>query len=322
MDSQQLRQHLFTMNEIEREALQDPTMPRLFAHMESTVHEDYFLKPDQKIAFLKHPRFMITREHKHEFLEINYVYAGSYVQTINGVRLTLQEGEFCLLDTNVMHTIEPAGENDIIINCMMRKNYFDSDLLRRLSGNHLISEFIINAIYKNKEYNQFILFRSGDNSRIKRIMDEILCEYWDPGICSGEIINSYVMILFSELLRVYQATHERSQAEAPANVLITDILLYLEQNYMTVSLPSVARHFGFHPNYLTRLLKKHMGQPFIKIVQDIKLNKACSILENTRIPIAKIAQDVGISNMNTFYELFQSRFGMTPREYRQHKVKE
>jgi YesN/AraC family two-component response regulator len=251
----------------------------------------------------------------------HYVYAGSYVQTINGKQVILKKGEFCLLDTNVVHTIEAAGEGDIIINCMMRKNYFDSDLLRRLQGNHLISEFIINAIYKNKEYNQYILFHSGESVKIKHIMNEILCEYFDPGICSIEIINSYVMILFSELLRIYKATNETNKSLSVEKVLITDILLYLEQNYSSVTLTSAAQYFRFHPNYLSRLLKNHIGMSFIKIVQDLKLKKACSILENTQVPIAKVAQEVGISNMNTFYELFQSGFGLTPREYRLIKQK-
>ncbi|MBB3112472.1 AraC-like DNA-binding protein/mannose-6-phosphate isomerase-like protein (cupin superfamily) [Paenibacillus phyllosphaerae] len=322
MDDEALKAYLFDLNAIEREALVDPRVPRLFANEDTIVlsmlEEDIF-KPDQKIAFMKHPRYMITTAHKHDFLEMNYVFAGRCVQTINGKQVILNEGEFCLLDTYVTHTIEPAGENDIIMNCLMRKNYFDADLLKRLSGNDLISEFITDAVYKNKASNQYIVFPSGGNPKIQRLMQEVLIEYFAPGLCSEEIINSYMIILFSELLRIFKQSAETDRASGLQKVLITDVLLYIEQNYAEVTLTSAAKHFGFHPNYLSRMIKNHLGASFIKIVQDVKLSRACSILENTGLSVVKVAQEVGFSNMNVFYELFQQRFGMTPKAYRSGK---
>lgn len=319
MELEALKDFLFEQSDIEREALMDPFVPSLFSNEDSFVLsklEEEIFKPEQRIAFMKHPRYMMTTLHKHNFLEMNYVFAGRCIQVINGKQVILNEGEFCLLDTNVSHTIEPAGRNDIIINCLMRKNYFDADLLKRLSGNDLISEFITDAVYKNKASNQYILFPSGDNRKTKHVMNELLAEYFDPGLCSEEIINSYMIILFSELLRLFKRSAEESRGPAIQKAQITDVLLYIEQNYAQVTLSSAAEFFGFHPNYLSRLLKNHLGISFIKIVQDVKLGRACSILENTNISIAKVAQEVGFSNMNVFYELFYERFAMTPREYR------
>jgi len=48
-------------------------------------------------------------------------------QTINGKEVILKEGDLCLLDTNVIHSIDQAGENDIVINIMVRTSYFDSN---------------------------------------------------------------------------------------------------------------------------------------------------------------------------------------------------
>ncbi|PWV99445.1 AraC-like DNA-binding protein [Paenibacillus cellulosilyticus] len=323
MEEMDLRALLFELSDIEREALIDPHVPRLFSTNEDTYVlsrlEEEIFKSDQKIAFMKHPRYMITTEHKHDFLEMNYVFAGRCTQKINGKQVILKEGEFCLLDTDVTHYIDPAGEQDIIINCLFRKNYFDADLLKRLSGNDLISEFITATFYKKKASNQYFVFPSGDNQKIKHIMNEILAEYFDPGLCSEEIITSYLVILFAELLRLYKNSSEISRSSGIQKVQITDVLLYIEQNYIEVTLTSAAKHFGFHPNYLSRLLKTHLGVTFIKIVQEVKLSRACSILENTNIPIARLAQEVGFSNINVFYDLFKEHYGLTPREYRVNK---
>jgi len=48
-------------------------------------------------------------------------------QTINGKEVILKEGDLCLLDTNVIHSIDQAGENDIVINIIVRTSYFDSN---------------------------------------------------------------------------------------------------------------------------------------------------------------------------------------------------
>lgn len=81
---------------------------------------------------------------------MNYVFSGTCTQYINGKEVVLNEGDLCLLDTNVLHGIESASENDIIINIMIRTSYFDSALLQRLSGNDLLTDFFVNAIYQQK----------------------------------------------------------------------------------------------------------------------------------------------------------------------------
>jgi AraC-like DNA-binding protein/mannose-6-phosphate isomerase-like protein (cupin superfamily) len=278
-----------------------------------------FMAPDQKIAFSKHPRYVHVPEHYHSFIELNYVYSGSCTQYINGKKIILLQGEFCLLDTNVVHAFEPAGENDIIINCLMRKSYFNIDMLNRLAGNDILSEFFINAVYKSKEFQQYLIFPTHHNTKIYHLMNDVLCEFYDPKLCSREVVNSYIIVLFSELLRVYKDHAANENHPKVTKTAITDILIYLESNYRSVTLESAANHFHFHPNYLSRVLKNVLGQSFIKLLIEIKMKKACIFLENTDFPIGRIVAEIGYTNLKFFYDKFKEQYGMTPAQYRQYK---
>ena len=123
------------------------------------------------IVFVCHPRFAKTAEHHHNYIEMIYVYSGEFHQTVNGSNIIMKKGEFCILDTNVMHSIEPTSENDIIINCIMSKKHLDDILLNRLSGNDLISSFFIHTIYQSNDY---MLFKSEDSEKLARLMDDVL----------------------------------------------------------------------------------------------------------------------------------------------------
>ncbi|GKU83306.1 hypothetical protein NCCP28_27020 [Niallia sp. NCCP-28] len=74
---------------------------------------------------------------------------------INGQIVEMKEGDLTILDTDVIHTINKVGEETIIINILLRKNYF---ILSRLTENDLISEFVIDAIYKPSINGRFFTF--------------------------------------------------------------------------------------------------------------------------------------------------------------------
>ncbi|QGQ94353.1 AraC family transcriptional regulator [Paenibacillus psychroresistens] len=332
MEHNELEKYLLNQTPMESESLIQPRF-LIFEGVEASlpynrnnkpenpyhVSEGFIMAPDQKIAFSKHPRYIHVLEHYHSFIELNYVYSGSCTQYINGKKITLLQGEFCLLDTNVVHAFEPTGENDIIINCLMRKSYFNVDMLNRLAGNDILSEFFINAVYKSKEFQQYLLFPTHQNAKIHHLMNDVLCEFYDPKLCSREVVNSYIIVLFSELLRVYKDQVDNEPHPKVTKIAITDILIYLESNYRTVTLESAANHFHFHPNYLSRLLKNVLGQSFIKLLIEIKMKKACVFLENTDFPIGQIVAEIGYTNLKFFYDKFKEQYGMTPAQYRQFK---
>lgn len=228
----------------------------------------------------------------------------------------MQKGEMCILDTRALHTIEKAGENDIIINCLMRKSFFDAAFLGRLSGNDVFSQFFIKTIYQSKDSQDYIVLHSAENEKIQRLMTMILCEYYDKSMCSDEMINSYMIILLGEMLRVYRRDINSRHLAVLDNTKISDIIRYLEKNYKEVTLESAAKHFQFHPTHLSKILRKLTGTGFIDIIHQVKINQAGILLKTTDLPVNMVANEVGYENVSFFYKVFKKHFGCTPSAYK------
>lgn len=276
------------------------------------------LPSDENISISKHHRFIPIPAHQHDFIELFYVYSGSCIQTINGKNVVLKKGDMCILDTNVIHSIEATSKDDIIINFLMRKNYFDTSFLSRLSSNDLFSTFLVHAIYQSKDYNNFIIFRNNSEQKLHQLVSSLLCEYFHPSICSKEIIDCYIILIFSELLQIYH--HQTPELQILDHTIntknISKILEYIEKNYTTATLTKTAKNFNYHPNYLSTLLKKVTGKSFKEIIHEQKLKKACTLLKNTDMTVEDISFEVGYNNFSFFYKKFKNAFGLTPLKFR------
>lgn len=112
-------------------------------------------------------------------------------------------------------------------------------------------------------------------------------------LCSNEIIDCFMVLIFSELLRVFQYDSSQSNSKSLNNTPVIEILNYLEKNYMTCTLISTAKHFNFHPNYLSNLIKRTTKRSFSEIILLQKLTRASILLENTDIPIYGIENEIG-----------------------------
>lgn len=206
------------------------------------------LMEGRSICVNKESRFTFIPEHIHTVIEFLYVYAGHCTQIIDGRRVEMSAGDICLLDTNVPHSIEYLNESDIVITIEMRKEYLTRGFLQRLGDNAIINHFLVNALSADTAHDQHLLFRRRGDNAIHSILQNILCEYYDPQLCSDQAIEANMVLLCCEILRQY-----RNQVFSPRSSdagLIVEILEYIEKNYLTATLESTARHFGFHPNYL------------------------------------------------------------------------
>lgn len=277
---------------------------------------ELIMQTDKEISFYVHPRYFPVPGHRHSFLELIYVYSGQCTQIINDKTITMKQGEICILDTNTFHSIERAGQDDIIINCLMRKSYFDTAFLSRLSGNDIFTSFFIHAIYQSKNTNEYILLHSGENEVIQNLMNTILGEYFDRKMCAKEVINSYMIILFAEMLRVYRSDVNKQHYAELKNTKMSDVIQYIQSNNKTATLETTARNFSFDAAYLSKAIKKITGFKFMDLVHQSRLADACKLLEVTDLPIHVIANEAGYENVNFFYQIFKRRYLCSPAEYR------
>jgi AraC-like DNA-binding protein len=325
MNHKELDEKLRTLTDRELYYRSNPIFPEKYSRLDLVDYEGkkiyLFDLQDliigENITVSKHTRFVEVPMHIHKYIELSYVYSGKFTEIIKDKSITLKEGQICIIDTGVPHAILSTKEEDIIINILIRKEYFSTSFLSRLSSKGIISQFLVTAVSDKKDHDNYIIFNSDNNRRLPNLIRELLCEYFDKSLYSDEIIDCYMILIFTELMKVFQYDANQAHANSNGSASIIDILQYLEENYMICTLASTAEHFNFHPNYLSSLIKKTTNKSFKELIQTQKLTRSSILLLNSDIPIYEIANEIGYQNLNFFYKKFKDYFGVTPNEYRQ-----
>jgi AraC-like DNA-binding protein/mannose-6-phosphate isomerase-like protein (cupin superfamily) len=276
---------------------------------------DKAYKLSNNIVFNRQSRYSLVPLHRHEYIEMNFIYSGNATAVINNQELQLTEGDICIMDSGVVHTLYTSTDNDIILNAIMDFQYFSNSLLLKLSDSGPIARFLFNALNKTNKHNQYMLFHTLEHPLVKELFENAYCEFLEPGICSAEAIDNYMQLLFIELVRCYQITMENEYKSSNKNHM-TEILLHIEENCVDCTLESVAEKYHFHPNYLSRAIKKATGYTFKSLVSEYRMKLATFYLMNSDMPIHKIALDCGYKNLNFFYKKFYEYYHMSPKNYR------
>ena len=329
MNHETLDQYLRQYDPIEIKQMETNLNVRELGGKELDLHEselyprlhDHFFFDNGPIFISKHHRFAEMPIHMHSFIEINYVYSGSCVQHINGDRVVLQQGQLCLLDTDVPHSISRLNEEDILINIIMEKKTLNSAFFSRFGSSGLVTDFLLNAISENTNHNRYIVFHSEPHQELQYIINNMMCEFFAPREYSRDMIYSYMLIVFTELMRVFR--HEANYKAAPQNSTagLLEILQYIEQHYNDCSLRSLAARFNYNPNYLGNYLKKNTGKTFVELIQSQRMSMAVVLLTHTDQTIEDIATKVGYDSLSFFYKKFDEHFGCTPYQYREQNNK-
>lgn len=83
-----------------------------------------------------------------------------------------------------------------------------------------------------------------------------------------------------------------------------------------IHLEYLAGKFNTSANYMSRLLKKELGQSFQQYLQELRIRKAKQLLTTTDVHIHEIWAAVGFNNRNSFIRTFKNLEGISPLEYR------
>ena len=84
----------------------------------------------------------------------------------------------------------------------------------------------------------------------------------------------------------------------------------------SLGIDGICKKFHVSKNSLYAYFKECYGKTVNEFVSDVRMEKAKSLLSNSRYPIYMVAEMVGIDNHTYFCKLFKKKTGMTPNEYR------
>ena len=120
----------------------------------------------------------------------------------------------------------------------------------------------------------------------------------------------YLYFQAQEVLPVQQFDQER----------VAQTLAYIESNYRTATLEELCGELHQSLSQMSKFIRKHTGHTFKELLQTKRLNQAAFLLTTTELSVADIIVAVGYDNTSYFYRVFQQRYQMTPKEYRDKSI--
>lgn len=136
--------------------------------------------------------------------------------------------------------------------------------------------------------------------------------------------SSQKAVLIIQILELISSHKDLIQIlkSAPCHELSLDekkerIERYINTNLLSkISLEEVSAYLGMNRTYFCMFFKKHYGKGFADYLNDLRIDKAASLLLQEDRSISEIASECGFKTVPYFTRAFKRSKSLTPGEYR------
>lgn len=256
--------------------------------------------------------------HQHNSTEIMYLISGGCVVDVRsraGVEesFRLKRGELIILDANISHRlIVEEGTS-----CRMLNVEFGFVEYSGVAPSvaKLAREEAILAELLQVPFSSLIM---PDPEEIYHVLKALVLELDQRSGSGGSMVDLLFCELLLRLARLRkEQLHTSQQPSQLSQLYVRRSIEYLHQNYdQSIQVKDIAAAVNLHPGYLHRIFKIHTGRTLSDYLNMLRMEKAKMLLGQSDIPIAEIADYVGISSRQYFHLLFKKYSECTPVEYR------
>lgn len=207
-------------------------------------------------------------------------------------------------------------EYDQFTELLNNKMYDKSLKLLRDYTNYLCQnrydEYLAKNLIKNLLYN-FLMDVEEDGVDSERLRGEYFRQ-----IDKTDNVNEFLECLE----QIYRGLNDMVTSVTVEDGRIREIKAYIwEHSGEKLDLAEIADVFGFNYHYISSYFNQHISEGCSGYLNKIRIEKACTLLRDRKIPIADISGEVGYSNHGYFCRVFKKMTGKTPSQYR-HSMKE
>lgn len=129
--------------------------------------------------------------------------------------------------------------------------------------------------------------------------------------------GNYLAELSAMLKLILLKLAEHTDDNALPSSMVENLDNYIRENLSDeISNTELGAIFGYHPFYISKMLKDKKGITLHQYVIAYRIKFAKKLLECTDKPIADIADELGFTDASYFTKLFKAQFGITPKQYR------
>lgn len=262
-------------------------------------------------------------KHKHDFIEIAYVYSGQGIHVVGDGKYEVSKGDLCIINYDIPHTFinnPMVKEDDLVIyNCVFRPEFIDYSLIHTNDFKSIVTSLLFNTFFIEDKPAVNLKLIGIHQKEIEELYKKMQEEFF---LMPKGYINILRSCLIEMITKIFRYLEHNNNKSLPINhyksEIIDKAISFLMQNYTSPNLriEEVAIQSFLSRSYFSHLFKAISGQNFSEYLQNLRINEACHLLKTTDKKVTEILTDVGFKDIKNFNRLFKKITGTTPRDYR------
>ncbi|MGA0558542.1 AraC family transcriptional regulator [Larkinella sp. VNQ87] len=97
---------------------------------------------------------------------------------------------------------------------------------------------------------------------------------------------------------------------------LDNVFTYILNNYASpITLEEVANQAHLTPSAFCRFFRLHTRKTFSQLLNEVRIEHACRLLQESKLPISQIAFSCGYTNLSNFNRQFKLITSLTPGQY-------
>lgn len=270
-----------------------------------------YLTPETPIYINRVSESFELAEHKHEFMEINYVGEGSGFHHIEGQTIPVAKGDMFFLPVGVSHVFRPAGAQPgrshlIVYNCL-----FGSEFARMLSG--FGGEYL--DLVRCLDLHSWLHWKDRDGT-FQRILSSMHEEFVRKRPDCRLLLQTEMTRLLIHMRRSLAGAAALENHAGADETLDQIIRLIRERAAEPLSISNLASLAGLSERQFRRRFIMRTGMNFTEFIHQLRIEACCKLLVSTNEKVSTIAYKAGYQDIKFFNRLFKKKTGMTPMQYR------
>lgn len=247
----------------------------------------------------------------HDFWEFMYVDHGHIIGHIESNNMMVEKGYGILIRPNDFHDLYGNGRDasnivnfsfvchfeglNQVCNRVKKLTQFQSNILKSLFA---ALELPKTSLYKLNLYTALDGNITGKQQIIANLLEVFLIDFYQNNIT------------------IKTTDHLPILSEEELNKEAANILSVIHSNInIKIDLEFISEETGYTAERIRKVIKQNFDVPLKVLVNQIKINKAKTLLRETDMNISEISEFLGFSRIGYFSDVFTSIVGMRPMDY-------
>lgn len=209
----------------------------------------------------------------------------------------------------------PVKKDDIII--------INSEAIHGIRFHNKFADYIL--VHLDHTFCESMGFNTSDVHFIKKIRDKKIAELITHALSEQEKHQEYYqesvkLTLLSVLLVLFRNYIVKDAKEDKTNnkvKLTKKIIKYVNKHFdETVAIEEIESYCRYSRFYISRAFKEITGITIMAYLNNIRIENAKSLLQNSNLSISEIAENCGFVSQSYFGKVFRKSENMSPLEYK------